>query len=68
MSNYFAEKYGDPDWGKMKQPDYPKLVADAAAQHPDATRQQLLNIIMTEQGGKTNPNAVADELRKLGRP
>lgn len=62
--NYFQDKYGDPDWGKMKQPDYPALVADAIRRFPDATYQRLLNIIMTEQHGRTDPCAVSDEIKR----
>ena len=62
--NYYARVYGDPDWGKMKLPDYPQLVRDAIAAHPDVTEMRLVDIIMREQGGKVNPTSLIDEIRR----
>ncbi len=62
--SYFRERYGDPDWGKMKQPDYPALVADAIQRFPEATAETLLGLIMREQHGKTHPSVVGEEIKR----
>lgn len=64
--NEFADKYGDPNWGQLKMPDIPALVADAIKRFPEHDARQLLGVIMREQHGKCNPTMVADAIQAAG--
>lgn len=49
-------------------PNYPEVVRKAIEEYPDAGTERLLGLIMKEQHGKTDSNAVRAEIFRQSQP